>query len=253
MMKNNLNKNLIERYSRQIVLKNVGVVGQKKIRSSKVLIVGAGGLGCPIADYLSRAGVGTIGIADFDKVNLSNIHRQNLYNSKDVGKYKVDVVKEKIKSINPFTKIKTYKKKITNKNLNNVIKSFDIIVDGSDNFKTKFLLNKYSIKYKKNLIVGAINKFDGHVFTFDFKDKKTPCLRCFYQSEPSDEILNCEAEGIMGPVAGIIGNIQANEVLKKILKIGKDLNKNILIINFLTLNFRKVAFKKNKNCSCKKH
>jgi len=252
-MKNILNKNHIERYSRQIVLKDVGVVGQKKICSSKVLIVGAGGLGCPIADYLSRAGVGTIGIADFDKINLSNIHRQNLYNLKDIGKYKVDIVKEKIKSINPFTKIKTYKKKITNKNLNNVIKSFDIIVDGSDNFKTKFLLNKYSIKYKKNLIVGAISKFDGHVFTFDFKDKKTPCLRCFYQSEPSDEILNCEAEGIMGPVAGIIGNIQANEVLKKILKIGKDLNKNILIINFLTLNFRKVAFKKNKNCSCKKH
>ena len=252
-MKDILNKNHIERYSRQIVLKDVGVVGQKKIRNSKVLIVGAGGLGCPIADYLSRAGVGTIGIADFDKINLSNIHRQNLYNSKDIGKYKVDIVKEKIKSINPFTKIKTYKKKITNKNLNNVIKSFDIIVDGSDNFKTKFLLNKYSIKYKKNLIVGAISKFDGHVFTFDFKDKKTPCLRCFYQCEPSDEILNCEAEGIMGPVAGIIGNIQANEVLKKILKIGKDLNKNILIINFLTLNFRKVAFKKNKNCSCKKH
>ena len=252
-MKNNLNNKLIERYSRQIVLKDVGVVGQKKIYSSKVLIVGAGGLGCPVADYLSRAGVGTIGIADFDKINLSNIHRQNLYNSKDIGKYKVDVVKEKIKSINPFTKIKTYKKKITNKNLNNIIKSFDVIVDGSDNFKTKFLLNKYSIKYKKILIVGAISKFDGHVFTFDFKDKKTPCLRCFYQSEPSDEILNCEAEGIMGPVAGVIGNIQANEVLKKILKIGKDLNKNILIINLLTLNFRKVAFKKNKNCSCKKH
>ena len=249
-MKDILNKNYIERYSRQIVLKNVGVVGQKKIRDSKVLIVGAGGLGCPIADYLSRAGVGTIGIADFDKINLSNIHRQNLYNSKDVGKYKVDVVKEKIKSINPFTKTKTYKKKISYKNLNNIIKSFDIIVDGSDNFRTKFLLNKYSIKYKKILIVGAISKFDGHVFTFDFKDKKTPCLRCFYQSEPSDEILNCEAEGIMGPVAGIIGNIQANEVLKKILKIGKNLNKYILVINLLTLNFRKVAFKKKKKCIC---
>ena len=249
-MKDILNKNHIERYSRQIILKDVGIIGQKKICKSKVLIVGAGGLGCPIADYLSRAGVGTIGIADFDKINLSNIHRQNLYTSKDIGKYKVDVVKEKIKSINPFTKIKTYKKKITNKNLNNVIKSFDIIVDGSDNFKTKFLLNKYSIKYKKNLIVGAISKFDGHVFTFDFKDKKTPCLRCFYQSEPSDEILNCETEGIMGPVAGIIGNIQASEVLKKILKIGKDLNNCILILNLLTLNFRKVAFKKKKKCLC---
>ena len=251
-MKNILNKNHIERYSRQIVLKDVGVVGQKKICNSKVLIVGAGGLGCPIADYLSRAGVGTIGIADFDKINLSNIHRQNLYNSKDIGKYKVDIVKEKIKSINPFTKIKTYKKKITNKNLNNVIKSFDIIVDGSDNFKTKFLLNKYSIKYKKILIVGAISKFDGHVFTFDFKNKKTPCLRCFYQSEPSDEILNCEAEGILGPVAGIIGNIQSNEVLKKILNIGKDLSGSILIINLRSLNFRKVKFSKKKNCICTK-
>jgi adenylyltransferase/sulfurtransferase len=249
-MKNNLNKNHIERYSRQIVLKNVGVVGQKKILNSKVLIVGVGGLGCPIADSLSRAGVGTIGIVDFDKINLSNIHRQNLYNSKDIGKYKVDVVKEKIKSINPFTKIKTYKKKITEKNLNNIIKIFDIIVDGSDNFKTKFLLNKYSIKYKKNLIIGAISKFDGHVFTFNFKNKKTPCLRCFYQSEPSDEILNCEAEGIIGPVAGIIGNIQSNEVLKTILKIGKDLNNCILILNLLTLNFRKIVFKKKKKCLC---
>jgi len=252
-MKKNLNKNHLERYSRQIVLKNVGIVGQKKIITSKVLIIGAGGLGCPIADYLSRAGVGTIGIADFDKINLSNIHRQNLYDTKDIGKYKVDVVKKKIKLINPFTKIKTYKKKITHKNLNNIIKNFDIIIDGSDNFKTKFLVNKYSIKYKKKLIVGAISKFDGHVFTFDFNNKKTPCLRCFYQSEPSDEILNCETEGIMGPVAGIIANIQANEVLKKILKIGKDINKYILIINLLTLNFRKVAFKKKKNCSCKKH
>ena len=138
-----------------------------------------------------------------------------------------------------------------NKNLDNIIKDYDIIVDGSDNFRTKFLLNKYSIKYKKTLIVGAISKFDGHIFTFDFKNKKTPCLKCFYQSEPTDEILNCELEGIMGPVAGIIGNIQANEILKKILKIGKDLNKYILIVNLLTLNFRKVFFKKRKNCICK--
>ena len=250
-MKNNLNKNHIKRYSRQIILKDVGVVGQKKIISSKILIVGAGGLGCPIADYLSRAGVGNIGIADFDKINLSNIHRQNLYNSKDIGKYKVDVVKKKIKLINPLTIVKIYKKKINNKNLDNIIKDYDIIVDGSDNFRTKFLLNKYSIKYKKILIVGAISKFDGHIFTFDFKDKKTPCLKCFYQSEPTDEILNCELEGIMGPVAGIIGNIQANEILKKILKIGKDLNKYILIVNLLTLNFRKVFFNKKRNCICR--
>ena len=252
-MKNRLNKNLIERYSRQIVLKNVGFDGQNAICNSKVLIVGAGGLGCPIADYLSRAGVGTIGIADYDKISLSNIHRQSLYNSKDIGKFKVDVLKKKIKSINPFTKIKSFKKKVSNENFNNIIKNFDIIVDGSDNFKTKFLLNKYSKKYNKILIVGAIDKFDGHVFSFDFKKKNTPCLKCFYQSEPSDEILNCETEGIMGPVAGIIGNIQANEVLKKILKIGKDLNKCILIINLLTLSFRKISFNKKNKCQCKNY
>ena len=252
-MKNNLNKSQIERYSRQIILKNVGTFGQKKIINSKVLIIGAGGLGCTIADYLSRAGVGTIGIADFDKINLSNIHRQNLYNSKDIGKFKVDVAKQKIKSINPLTKIITYKKKILDKELNKITKKYDIIVDGSDNFKTKFIINKYSVKYKKILVVGAISKFEGHVFTFDFKDKKTPCLRCFYQSEPSDEILNCESEGIIGPVAGVIGNIQANEILKKILNVGEDLNKNILVINLLNLNFRKIKFKKNKNCLCKKY
>ena len=250
-MKKNLNKKLVERYSRQIVLKDVGIIGQKAIINSKVLIVGAGGLGCPVIDYLSRAGVGTLGIADFDKVNLSNIHRQSLYDSNDIGKFKVDVIKSKIKLINPFTKINTYKKKITINNFKNIIKNYDIIVDGSDNFKTKFLLNFYSLKLKKILIIGAINKFDGHVFTFNFKNNKEPCLKCFYQSEPSDEILNCEAEGILGPVAGIIGNIQSNEVLKKILNIEKDLSGKILIIDLRNLNFRKVKFKKKINCICK--
>lgn len=249
-MKINLNKRVIERYSRQIILKNVGVVGQKNIFNSKVLIIGAGGLGCPIIDYLSRSGVGTIGVADYDKVTLSNIHRQSLYNSQDIGKHKVEVLKKKIKLINPYTKIKTYKKKINRNNIDSIIKNFDIIVDGSDNFKTKFLINKYSIKYKKILILGAISKFDGHVFTFNFKHRKTACLKCFYQSEPSDEILNCETEGIIGPVAGIIANIQANEVLKKILNIGTDLQNSILIVNLLSLKFKKVSFTKKRKCIC---
>ena len=249
-MKINLNKRVIERYSIQIILKNVGVVGQKNIFNSKVLIIGAGGLGCPIIDYLSRSGVGTIGVADYDKVTLSNIHRQSLYNSQDIGKHKVEVLKKKIKLINPYTKIKTYKKKINRNNIDSIIKNFDIIVDGSDNFKTKFLINKYSIKYKKILILGAISKFDGHVFTFNFKHRKTACLKCFYQSEPSDEVLNCETEGIIGPVAGIIANIQANEVLKKILNIGVDLQNSILIVNLLSLKFKKVSFTKKRKCIC---
>ena len=249
-MRKNLNKNSLIRYSRQIILKNIGTFGQKKILKAKVLIVGAGGLGCPIADLLTRSGVGEIGIIDYDKINLSNIHRQTLYSTKDVNKYKVDVVKKRLNLINKDVKINTYNKKANEKNLNNIIKKYDIIVDGSDNFKTKFLINKFSLKLKKILIVGAISKFDGHIFTFDFKSKKSPCLKCFYQTEPSDDILNCETEGILGSTANIVGAIQANEVLKKILNIGKDLRSNILILDLLNLNFRKVLFKKNKNCIC---
>ena len=252
-MKKILNKKLIERYSRQLVLKNVGPIGQKKIIKAKVLIIGAGGLGCPVIDYLSRAGVGNIGIIDHDKVDISNIHRQSLYDSKDIGKFKVIVLKKKIKLINPLTKIKIFKERIEKKNINKIFKNYDFIVDGSDNFKTKFLLNKYSLKYKKILIVGAISKMDGHIFTFDFKNKTDTCLECFYQTEPSDEILNCEYEGILGPVAGIVGNIQAIEVLKKILNLVKQQNQKILIVDLLNLNFRKVEFNRKKNCICKKH
>tara|TARA_B100001540_G_scaffold252165_1_gene228493 strand:+ start:181 stop:939 length:759 start_codon:yes stop_codon:yes gene_type:complete len=251
-MKNILNKKLIERYSRQIILKDVGPVGQKKIVEARVLIVGAGGLGCPVIDYLSRAGVGNLGIIDHDKVSISNIHRQSLYETRDVGKYKVLVLKKKIKLINPFVKIKTFKKKIKKDNIKKIFKNYDYIVDGSDNFKTKFLLNKYSLKFKKILIVGAISKMDGHIFSFNFKDRISPCLKCFYQLEPSDDILNCENEGILGPVAGIVGNIQAVEVLKKILKIGNKSNKKMIILDLLNLDFRIVEFFKKKNCICKK-
>ena len=251
-MKNILNKKLIQRYSRQIILKNVGPIGQKKIINSKVLVVGAGGLGCPVIDYLSRAGVGNIGIVDHDKVNISNIHRQSLYNSKDIGEFKVNVAKKKVKLINPQIKIKTFKVRIDNKNIEKIFKNYDFIVDGSDNFKTKFLLNKYCLNHKKILIVGAISKMDGHIFTFDYKNKNNPCLKCFYQTEPSDEILNCEYEGILGPVAGIVGNIQAIEVLKKILKIGDKSDKKILILDLSKLDFRRVEFKKKTGCICKK-
>ncbi len=251
-MKNILNKKLIQRYSRQIILKDVGPIGQKKIINSKVLVVGAGGLGCPVIDYLSRAGVGNIGIVDNDKVNISNIHRQSLYTSKDLGKFKVNIAKKKVKLINPKVKIKTFKERIDNKNIEKIFKSYDFIIDGSDNFKTKFLLNKYCLNQKKILIVGAISKMDGHIFTFDFKNKNDPCLKCFYQTEPSDDILNCEYEGILGPVAGVVGNIQAIEVLKKILKIGDKSSRKILILDLSKLDFRRVEFKKKINCICKK-
>ena len=252
-MKKQLNNNLVDRFSRQIILKNIGVTGQKKIISSKVLVVGAGGLGCPVIDYLTRSGIGEIGIVDYDKVNLSNLHRQTFYNFNDVGKYKISIIKKKIKKINPEIKVKTSNTKLVKANLKKILSKYDLIVEGSDNFKTKFLLNDYCLKEKKFLVMGAISKFDGHIFAFDFKNKKNPCLRCFFQSNPpSDNLNNCEADGVMGTTAGIVGNIQANEILKKILNIGQNLNGYILILNLLDLTFRKVKINKNKICMCNK-
>ncbi len=243
-MKNNLSKSQIERFSRQLVLKNIGAKGQKKILSSKVLIVGVGGLGCPAAENLVRAGIGTIGLIDNDIINLSNIHRQSLFNSKDINKSKVNVAAKKLKEINPLTKIKIYKSRLNQKNIENIIKNYEIIIDGSDNFKTKFLINDYCFKLKKKLVTGAISKFDGHIFTFDFKDKKTSSLRGFYQEkEISDDILNCEFEGVLGTTASIVGATQASEALKMIMEIGQNLKNKILIIDLLNLNFRKVKFK----------
>ena len=250
-MSSKLNKNQLEKYSRQIILKNIGILGQKKISNSKVLIVGIGGLGCPVAEFLTRSGIKEIGIVDHDLVSLSNIHRQSLYDEKDLDKSKVKVAQKKLNQINSKTKVKTYNFKLDRKNFSKIIKNYDYIVDGTDNFKTKFLINDICIKYKKILVTGAISKFDGHIFSFNFKNKKNPCLRCFYQEETiADDVLNCEYEGILGTVAGIIGTMQANEILKNILNIGKNLNGLILIIDLLNINFRKVKINKRKKCIC---
>ena len=246
-----LNKKEIEKFSRQIILKDIGSLGQKKIKQAKVLIVGAGGLGCPVAEFLVRAGVGNIGIVDNDIVNVSNIHRQSLYDTSDIKALKVKSAKNKLKSINPNTIIKTFNLRIDKFNASKIIKDYDYIVDGSDNFNTKFLLNDYALKFKKFLVVGAISKFDGHLFTYNFRSKKIPCLRCFFQEDKiSDDILNCEYEGILGTVAGILGTLEANEVLKQILGIGQNLNGKILILDLLSLNFRKAKIKKQKKCIC---
>ncbi len=247
-MNSKLDKNQVERFSRQIVLKDIGASGQKKIIQSKVLIIGMGGLGCPVAEFLTRAGVGTLGIIDYDNVDLSNIHRQSLYNVSDIKKSKVLVAKKKLKKINSKTNVIIHKIRIDKNNLKKIIKKYDYIVDGSDNFETKFLINDTCKKFKKFLVTGAISKFNGHIFTFDFKDIKTPCIRSFFQEKKiSDDILNCEYEGVLGTVAGIIGTIQANEILKKILNIGANLNGYILILDLLNLNFRKVKLNKLKN------
>ena len=246
-MSKKLNKKEIEKFSRQIILKNIGVLGQKKIQEAKVLIIGMGGLGCPAAEFLTRSGIGTLGLVDYDKVGLSNIHRQTLYSEKDINKSKVKISKKKLNEINPKTKINIFDYKLDKIKLNKIIKNYNYIIDGTDNFESKFLINDLSLKYKKFLIAGAISKFDGHIFNFDFKNKNNPSLRDFYQEEVvTDDILNCEYDGILGTVAGIIGTIQANETLKKILNIGQNLNGFILIVDLLNLSMRRVKLKKRK-------
>ncbi len=250
-MSKKLNNKQIEKFSRQIILKNIGAIGQKKILNSRILIIGMGGLGCPVAEYLTRSGVGTIGIADHDTVSLSNIHRQSLYNEKDINQSKVKIAKRKLNKINSNTQINIFNFKINRTTFEKIIKNYDYVVDGTDNFESKFLINDLSLKHKKFLVTGAISKFDGHIFTFNFVNKKDPCLRCFYQEETiSDETLNCEFEGILGTVAGIVGTLQANEILKKILNIGKNLNGFILILDLLNLTFRKAKINKKYKCKC---
>ena len=181
-------------------------------------------------------------------MEISNIHRQSLYDTSDLKKFKVIAAKKKLKKINTKTKIVSHKIRLNRNNFNKILEKYDYVVDGSDNFKTKFLVNDLCKDKKKFLVTGAINKFDGQVFTFDFKRRNIPCIRSFFQEKKiSEDILNCEYGGILGTIAGIIGTMQANEILKKILKIGKNLNGQILILDLLNLNFRKSKFYKIKN------
>ena len=244
-------KKQIDRYSRQIILKKIGVAGQKKLLKSNVLIVGAGGLGSPISIYLAALGIGKIGIIDKDSVEISNLSRQIIFSTNDLKKNKSSVAINKLRKINPDIKLHSFNKRLTKKNINQIAKNFDLIVDGSDNFRTRFLINDYCLKNRKILVSGAISKFDGQVYTFNFSKKKSPCLRCFIPKMPSNpDVDNCEYEGVLGSLAGIIGTIQANEVVKEILEIGDTLCGYILIIDALKLTFRKVKLNKRSDCYC---
>ncbi len=238
-----------KRFEKQIILKNVGIAGQKKILNAKVLIIGIGGLGCPLLTYLAASGVGTIGIADPDKIEISNLNRQTLFNANDIGKYKVDQAKYNIKRINNKIRIKMYKKKITSKNIKSIIRNFDIICDGTDNFETRYLVNDVCKKMKKILISAAINKFDGHLYKFNFK-KKTSCYRCFMPDKPVLE-RNCETDGIFSPVAGILGSLQANEVLKTIIGLNNGLDNQMMVFDSIKINLRKIKLSFDPECKNK--
>ncbi len=238
-----------KRFEKQIILKNIGINGQKKIFNSRVLIVGIGGLGCPLLTYLAASGVGTLGIVDHDKVEISNLNRQTLFSQNDIGKFKVNQAKKKIKKINNKIKIKTFKIKLSPKNIKKIFKDFEIICDGTDNFKTRYLINDECKKSKKILISAAISKFDGHLFKFNFK-KKGSCYRCFMPEIPVENN-NCQSEGIFSPVAGVLGSMQANEVLKTILNFKSDLSNHMIIFNSIKSDFRNIRLGYNPICKNK--
>ena len=241
-----INNEALKRFEKQIILKKIGLAGQKRIFSAKVLIIGIGGLGCPLLYYLSASGVGRIGIVDFDKIEISNLNRQSLFNQKDIGKYKVDQAKHAINKMNKKIEVKTFKNKLNINNIKRIFKSFDIICDGTDNYETRYLINDYCKRNKKILISSAISRFDGHLMKFDFK-QKSPCFRCFMPHIPEFEN-NCQTEGIFSPVAGIMGSLQANEVLKTILNPKNKTKKNMIIFDSLKTEFRKSTILINPNC-----
>jgi len=237
----------IERYSRQIILNEIGGNGQQKLLNSKVLIIGCGGLGSPAAYYLAAAGIGFLGLLDSDNAELSNLNRQILHFTKDVGKPKVKSAEEKIRALNPDVNIKIYHNRINSTNILEIIKDYDFIIDGSDNFPTKFLINDACVLAKKAYSHAGVLRFEGQSMTY--VPEKSACYRCLFPEPPPQGLIpNCQQAGILGTVAGFFGLIQATEAIKYLLGFGELLSGKLLNVNLLTMEARKINIKKNNNC-----
>ena len=231
-----MNEQELKRYARHIILPEIGLEGQQKLKQAKILVIGAGGLGCPVLQYLAAAGIGTIGIIDFDKIDESNLQRQILYNTEDIGKHKAEVAKEKLSKQNPFVNIISHVLQLTSANALEIISQYDIVVDGSDNFATRYLVNDACVILNKVLVFGSIYKFDGQVSVFNYKNG--PTYRCLYPEPPIEgEMANCAEVGVIGLLPGIVGTLQANEVIKIILEIGEILSGKLLAFDALTMQF----------------
>lgn len=236
----------LNRYSRHILLQDVGVEGQEKIRQGKVLVVGAGGLGAPVALYLAAAGVGTIGLVDADVVDLSNLQRQIIHFTPDVGIPKVESAKAKINQINPNVEVKTHKTFLRADNAQEIIKDYDFIVDGTDNFPVKFLINDACVMSGKPFSHGGILRFEGQTFTHL---PGTACYRCMFNSPPpAGAVPTCSQAGVLGAIAGMLGTIQAAEVLKYLTGVGDLLTDTLLTFNAKTMDFRKIKVHRHASC-----
>lgn len=235
------------RYSRHILLKDVGVEGQEKIRNGKVLVVGAGGLGAPVALYLAAAGVGTIGIVDGDVVDLSNLQRQVIHFTGDVGHPKVESARDKMLAINPNVKVNTIREFLMSDNALDIIKDYDFIVDGTDNFPVKFLINDACVMAGKPFSHGGILRFEGQTFTHL---PGTACYRCLFKSPPpANAVPTCSQAGVLGSIAGMLGTIQAAETLKYLTGVGELLTNKLLTFNAKTMDFRKINTRRQASCA----
>ena len=222
----------LKRYSRQVILPEIGLTGQERLKNAKVLMIGAGGLGCPVLQYLVAAGVGEIGIVDDDVVDISNLHRQILYGLNDVGGLKAVIAKEKLELLNPHTFITAYPVRFTSANAEAICGTYDLMIDGSDNFDTRYLVNDTCVALNKPLVFGSIFKFEGHVSVFNYQDG--PDYRdVFPEAPPADEVPNCAEIGVLGVLPGIIGTYMANEAIKIICGIGEPLSGKLMTINAL--------------------
>ena len=249
----NLDREGLERYSRQIIMEEIGPEGQDAILRSKILVIGAGGLGAPVIQYLAAAGIGTMGIADGDSVEISNLHRQIIYGIKDVGRPKVECASRFVNGINPDVEVEMHHTEVNPNNILDLIEGYDFIVDGTDNFESCFLINDACTLSKKPYSYGAVLRFSGRVMTFPAMDS-SPCYRCLFKTAPPPgTVLDCATAGVLGSVAGVIGSIQATEVIKNVAKIGELVQGRIIEYNALNMSFEETKIRKNPNCPiCRK-
>lgn len=243
----------LERYSRHLLIPEVGIAGQQKLLSSKVLLIGAGGLGSPAAYYLAAAGVGTLGIIDSDVVDATNLQRQILHSTERIGDPKVDSAKRTLEALNPDVKVIGYRERLSSENIDRIIGDYDVIVDGADNFPTRYLLNDASVKWRKPVVHGSIYRFEGQVTVF--QPFEGPCYRCLFHEPPPPELApSCAEAGVLGVLPGVIGTIQANEVIKLLLGIGEPLIGRYLLFDALDATFREVKLRRDPKCpACGEH
>ncbi|MBI4428724.1 MAG: molybdopterin-synthase adenylyltransferase MoeB [Ignavibacteriales bacterium] len=248
-----LSREEIRRYGRHLLMPEVGLEGQKKLKASSVLLVGAGGLGSPLGLYLAAAGLGRIGIVDFDVVDSSNLQRQILHSSEDVGKPKLQSARKRIQGINPDVEVATYETRLTSENALEILQEFDVIVDGTDNFPTRYLVNDACVLLGKPNVYGSIFRFDGQASVFYAREG--PCYRCLYpEPPPAGLVPSCAEGGVLGVLPGIVGTIQANETIKVLLGIGEPLVGRLLLFDALKMQFRELKLRKNLSCQmCGEH